>query len=311
MIKDCKSNLAVEFEIKDLGLMHYFLGLEVWQRDGCFFIGQRKYAVEILKRFRMEDCKPMAIPIVSNWRKIDASGSDGFDPTLYRQLIESLMYLANTRLDISFAVNSLSQFMVDPRRVHSTAAKHILRYIKGTVEYGLVYKRRGSVQLAGFTDADWAGCVEDMKSTSSCFNIGLGVVSWFNKKQKSIALRLTEAKYMETSMDACEGMWLRKLFSNLFECGLEATVVHCDNQSGIRLSENPVFHDRSKHIDIRCHFLRDCVQRGTNRLEYIQTDEQVANIFTKALCKHSFVKFKDKWGCYRIPSSLRGSVRKW
>ena len=116
-------------------------GLEVWQRDGCFFIGQGKYAVEIFKTFRMEDCKPMAIPLVSNWRKIDASGSDGFDSTLYRQL----MYLVNTRPDISFAVNSLSQFMVDPRRVHWTAAKHILRYIRGTVEYGLVYERRGSV----------------------------------------------------------------------------------------------------------------------------------------------------------------------
>ena len=98
----------------------------------------------------MEDWKPMAIPLVSNWRKIDASRSDGFDPTLYRQLIGLFLYLVNTRLDISFAVNSLSQFMVDPRRVHWTTAKHILRYIRGTVEYGLVYEFRGSVQLAGF-----------------------------------------------------------------------------------------------------------------------------------------------------------------
>ena len=108
LIGDCKSNLAVEFEMKDLGLMHYFLGLEVWQRDGCFSIGQGKYAVEILKRFRMGDCKPMSIPLVSNWRKIDASVSDRFHPTLYRQILRSLMYLVNTRPNISFAVNSLS-----------------------------------------------------------------------------------------------------------------------------------------------------------------------------------------------------------
>ena len=101
---------------------------------------------------------------------------------------------------------------------------------------------------------------------------------------------------MTASMATCEGMWLRKLLSGLFECELEATVVHYDNQSGIRLSENPVFHDRSKHIDIRYHFLRDCVQRGTIRLEYIETNEQVADIFTKALCRQSFVKFKDKLG---------------
>ena len=125
--------------MKDLGLMHYLLGFEVWQRDGCFFIGQGKYAVEILKRFRMEDCKPMAITLVSNWRKIDASELDGFDPIMYRQLIGSLMYQVNKRLDIRFADNSLSQFMVDPRKVHWTATKHIHRYIIGTIEYGLCY----------------------------------------------------------------------------------------------------------------------------------------------------------------------------
>ena len=118
----------------------------------------------------MEDCKHMAIPLVSNWRKIDASRSDGFDPTFYHQLIGSLMYLVNTRPDINFAINSLSQFMVGPQRVHWTAAKHILRYIIGTMEYGLVYECRRSVQLAGFTNVDWAGCVEDKKSTSGCFS---------------------------------------------------------------------------------------------------------------------------------------------
>ena len=115
----------------------------------------------------------MAIPLVSNWRKIDASGSDGFDPTLYRQLIGSLMYLVNTRLDINFVINYLSQFMVDPQRVHCMAAKHILRYMRGTVEYGLIYEHRGSVQLAGFTDVNWERGVKDHKSTSSCcFRIG-------------------------------------------------------------------------------------------------------------------------------------------
>ena len=181
----------------------------------------------------MEDCKPMTIPLVSNWRKIDASGSEGFDPGLYRQLIGSLMYLVNTRPNISFALNSLSQFMVDPWRVHWIVANHILCHIRGTVEYGLVYERMGSVQLAGFTDADWVRCVEDWKSTSGCcFNIGLGVVSLFSRKQKSVALSSAEDEYMATSLAACEGMWPRKLLSWLFKCELEATIVHCDNQSG-------------------------------------------------------------------------------
>ena len=120
--------------------------------------------------------------------------------------------------------------MVDPQRVHWMAAKHILRYIRFTLEYGLVYEHRGSVQLVGFTDVDWAGCVEDRKSTSGCcFSNGSGVVSWFKRKQKSITLSSTEAEYMAANVAACEGMWLRKLLSRLFECELEATVVHCDN----------------------------------------------------------------------------------
>ena len=115
------------------------------------------------------------------------------------------------------------------------------------------------------------------------------------------ALSSAEAEYMASNMASCEGMWLRKLLSGLFECELEAIVVHCDSQTGIRISDNPMFHDRSKHIDIRYHFLRDCVQRRTIRLEYIQTDEQVANIFPKALYRQSFVKFRDKLGLLPNP----------
>ena len=121
----------------------------------------------------MEDCKPMAILLVSHWRKIDASLSNRFDPTLYCQLIGSLMCLVNTRPCIIFVINSLSEFMVDPRRVHWMVAKHILRYVIGTMEYGLVYERRGSVLLEGFTDVNWERGVKDQKSTSSCcFRIG-------------------------------------------------------------------------------------------------------------------------------------------
>jgi len=139
LIADCKRDLALEFDMKDLGSMYYFLGLVVWQGDGEIFLGQEKYTVEILKRFRMQDCRPMSTPMVTNWKKIDASKQEAVHPTLYRQLIGSLMYLVNTRLDISFAMNTLSQFMVEPRRAHWTTTKNILRYVRGTVEYGLRY----------------------------------------------------------------------------------------------------------------------------------------------------------------------------
>jgi hypothetical protein len=197
LIAECKRDLASEFDMKDLGLMHYFLGLEVWQRDGEIFLGQGKYTVEILKRFRMQDCRPMSTPMVTNWKKIDASKQEAVDPTLYRQLIGSLMYLVNTRPNICFVVNTLSQFMVEPRRAHWTTTKHILRYLRGTIEYGLRYAQGDGVKLMGYTDADWAGNAVDRKSTSGCcFNLGSGVVSWFSRKQKSVALSSVEAEYM-------------------------------------------------------------------------------------------------------------------
>eukprot|EP00253_Pinus_taeda_P025691 PITA_25691 len=213
LIEHCKGDLATEFEMKDIGLMHYFLGFEVWQEEGHFFLGQGKYIVDILSRFHMEDCRPMSTPMITNWKKLHASDSELVDPTLYRQLIGSLMYLVNTRPDICFAVNTMSQFMCEPRKVHWVAAKHIFRYLQGTVDYGLDYRQ--------------------------------------------------------------------------------------GDRSCIKLTENPVFHDRAKHIGIRYHFIRDYVQKGAVKLEYISTDEQVADILTKALPRGKHVYFRDKMGVMR------------
>eukprot|EP00253_Pinus_taeda_P001616 PITA_01616 len=141
LIEDYKKNLATKFDMKDLGRMHYFLGLEVWQQKGEIFLGQGRYATEILKRFEMGDCRPMATPMITNWKKIDASKDKDVDPTLYRQPIGSLMYLVNTRPDIYYVVNTLSQFMVEPKRAHWAAAKHVLRYLQGIVDYGLLYNK--------------------------------------------------------------------------------------------------------------------------------------------------------------------------
>ena len=168
----------------DIGLMHYFLGLEVWQDPGHIFQGQGKYAVDILRRFRMEDCRLMYTPMVTNWKKLHASEGELVDPTLYHQLIGSLMYLVNSRPDFCFAVNTLSQFMVEPTRVHWVAAKHVLRYLAGTMDYGLDYRRLDGVRLIGFMDSDWVGSVADWKSTSGCcFSLGSKTMSWFSRKQ--------------------------------------------------------------------------------------------------------------------------------
>ena len=242
----------------------------------------------------------MSTPMITNWKKLHASDSELVDPTLYRQLIGSLMYLVNTRPDICFAVNTMSQFMCEPRKVHWVAAKHILRYLQGTVDYGLDYRQGDGVRLAGYTDSDWAGCASDRKSTSGCcFGLGSAVVSWFSRKQQSVALSSAEAEYMAASLASCEAIWLRKMLFGLFGQPLRPSVIYCDNQSCIKLTENPVFHDRSKHIGIRYHFIRDYVQKGAVKLEYISTDEQVADILTKALPRGKHVYFRDKMGVVR------------
>jgi hypothetical protein len=221
----------------DIGLMHYFLGLEVWQEPVHIFLGQEKYVCEILSRFQMGDSRPMTTPMITNWKKLHASESQLVDSTLYRQLIGSLMYLVNTRPEICLVVNTLSQFMVEPRRVHWVAAKHVLGYLCGTVDYGLDYQRGDGVRLVGYTDSDWARCVSDRKSTSRYyFGLESAIVSWFSRKQKSVALSSAEAKYMAASQASCEALWLRKMLVGLFGVQLSPTVIYCDNQSCIKLS---------------------------------------------------------------------------
>eukprot|EP00253_Pinus_taeda_P004349 PITA_04349 len=185
------------------------------------------------------------------------------------------MYLFNTRPDICYAVNTLSQFMVEPKRAYWAAAKHVLR---------LGRKFNGSESTSRY-----------------CFNIGSGITSWCSRKHKFVALSSSEVEYMAASTASCEAIWLRKLLVNLVRRNMEATRIMCDNQSCIKLSEKPVFHDRSKHIDIRCHFVRDCVQCGDVQLSYTPTGEQVANILTKALGKSKFDYFKEKMGMVKNP----------
>jgi hypothetical protein len=214
-----------------------------------------------------------------------------------RQLLGSLMYLVNTRPDLYFVINTLSQFMVDPKRVHWVAAKHVLRYLHGTVEFGLSYIQGDGVKLVGYSDADWVGSSVNKKSTSGCcFSLGSGATSWFSRTHKSIALSYAEAEYMAASLASCEASWLQKLLMGLFDLVLDTTVIHCDNQSCIKLSENPVFHDRSKYIEIRYHFIQYYVQKGSVKLQYVPTGEQIADILTQPLVKGKFVYFEDKLG---------------
>jgi hypothetical protein len=172
------------------------------------------------------------------------------------------MYLVNTKLDICYAVNVLSQFMSQPRQTHWIATKHVLRYLQGTIGYGLRYASGVDMRLQGYADADWAGSTVDWKSTSDCyFTLGSSMVSWCTRKQTSVALSTAEAEYIELCVAVREAVWLRKLLADLFGHEIDSIVIHCDNQSCVKLSENPVFHDKSKHIEIKYQYIRDMVQR--------------------------------------------------
>ena len=157
-------------------------------------------------------------------------------------------------------MNNLSEFLTDPKHVHLIAAKHILRYLRGTIDYGLKYKPSQNINLEGYVDSDWAGSAIDRKSTlGCCFSMGSGVISLFSRKQSCVALSIAEAEYVAACSTSCEEVWLRKLLYDLFDLQLDATYIHCDNQSCVQLSENPVFHDKSKHIEIKYHYIRDMV----------------------------------------------------
>ena len=297
LIFKCKRELASEFEMKDQGL-------EVWQKPREIFLSQGKYVVKILERFGMMDCKPVTTSMELDFKKLSGSVSRPVlqNATEYCQLVKALMFLVNSCLDICFEINTLSQHMVEPHHTHWIGVKNFSRYLCGTITHRLRYTTR-DVRLLGYIDVDWAGSVVDQKRTSGCcFSLGSTSISQMSRKKKSMALSIIKVEYITANMASCEAVWLQKLFSELFGFTLDTTLILCDNQSRICLSENPIFHDCSKHIDIKYHYIQDMVHRGAIRLQNIGTDEQVADILTKPLGKVKFVTFRERLGFVEIPS---------
>jgi hypothetical protein len=193
----------------------------------------------------------MNTPMEMKMKLLVDTSSELIDAMMYRQIIGSLMYLMNTKPNICFSMNTLSQCLVEPKHVHLVAAKHVMRYLKGTLDCGLSYDGDHDFTLSGYTDSEWVGSVSDRKSTSGCFfSLGLAMISWQSRKQSSISLSTTEAEYIVACSTNCEAIWLYKLLTGLFDLEMEATMILCDNQSCIKMTENPVFHDKSKHIEI-------------------------------------------------------------
>ncbi|XP_028116204.1 putative disease resistance protein RGA4 [Camellia sinensis] len=284
MIEEFKQEMMQVFEMTDLGLMTYFLGLEVQQSQNEVFICQKKYAKEILKKFQMEECKAINTPMGQKEKLSKEDGASKVDEGYYRSLIGCLMYLTATRPDILFVVSLLSRFMHCASEVHLRAAKRVLRFIKGSLDCGVNFEKSQNFKLSGFSDSDWGGSVDDMKSTSGyCFNLGSGVFSWCSKKQEIVAQSTAEAEFIAATAAANQALWLRKVLSDLHMVQNEGTEIFVDNQAAIAISRNPVFHGKTKHFNIKLYFLREVQQTGKVKLAYCKSEDQLADLFTKPL----------------------------
>jgi hypothetical protein len=294
--------LSQHFEMKDLGSLSYFLGLEVSQDSEGYYLSQAKYASDLLSRAGITDCKTELTPLEVNCKLTPLDGTPLEDATLYRQLVGSLVYLTVTRPDIAYAVHKVSQFMAAPRSSHFSAVLRIIRYVKGTLFHGLRFSANSSLVLSGYSDADWAGDPTDRRSTTGyCFFLGSSLLSWRSKKQTVVARSSTESEYRALADATSELLWLRWLLNDMGVTQSSATMLHCDNRSAIQISHNDVFHERTKHIEIDCHLVRHHVTNGTIRLISIPSVDQAADIFTKT---HHPVRFKDLSSKLQLASTI-------
>ncbi|XP_022014657.1 uncharacterized mitochondrial protein AtMg00810-like [Helianthus annuus] len=249
--------LATEFSMKDLGPLSFFPGISVTRNGNSMFLSQQKYAHEIIERAGMSSCKPVSTPVDTN-TKLSASGDTFRDPTLYRSLAGALQYLTFTRPDISYVVQQLCMHMHAPKDPHWLALKRVLRYIQGTTSYGLTLGSTAAPTLLAYTDADWAGCPDTRRSTSSyCVYYGDNLISWSSKRQPTISRSSAEAEYRGVANVVAEICWLRNLLLEVHHPLTRATIVYCDNVSAIYLSGNPVQHQRTKHIELDINLFRN------------------------------------------------------
>jgi hypothetical protein len=250
-----------KFEMSMMGELKYFLGFRIKQLQEGTFISQTKYIQDILKKFGMKDGKHIKTPMGTNGHLDLDTGGKSVDQKVYRSMIESLLYLCASRLDIMLSVCMCARFQADPKEVHLSVVKRIMRYLVYTPKFGLWYPKGSTFDLIGYSDADWAGCKIDRKSTSgTCQFLGRSLVSWSSKKQNSVALSTAEAEYIATGHCCAQLLWMRQTLRD-YDYKLSKVPLLCDNESAIRMADNPVEHSHTKHIDIWYHFLRDHQQK--------------------------------------------------
>jgi hypothetical protein len=288
-------DLKGDFALKDLGDLHYFLGIEVNKVKDGLVLTQEKYASDLLERVGMIYCKPVSTPLSTSEKLSLHEGSllGSNDASQYRNIVGALQYLTLTRPDIAFSVNKACQFLHAPTTVHWAAVKRILRYVKQCVQLGLKIQRSTSMLVSAFSDADWAGCVDDRKSTGGfAVFLGSNLVSWSARKQATVSQSSTESEYKALANATAEVMWIQTQLKELNIPSPRAAKLWCDNIGAKYLSANPVFHARTKHIEADYHFVRERVLEKLLEIDYVPSGDQVADGFTKALSVRLLENFK-------------------
>ncbi|KAH9699250.1 hypothetical protein KPL71_024275 [Citrus sinensis] len=304
------------FALNDLGKLSYFLGIKVLYDQDCIYLSHKKYIRDLLAKVDMLDCKGVITPMCSGkdskLQKI-VKGELGCyieNDTHYRSIVGGLQYLILTRPEIAHSVHKLSQYVSAPTMQHLMACKRVLKYLKETQDYGLKFVKDGDMKITSFIDADWGSDLDDRKSIGVyCVYLGNNLISWSSKKQTVVTKSSTESEYRALASAASEIAWLKSLFLEMGVCCVERPTVWCDNMSAIELVKNPVFHSRTKHIEIDVHFIRDKVLAGNLKICYVPSEDQIADILTKPLSSPQFNYLRDKLNVFPCPLSLRGAVK--
>lgn len=296
MLRHFVQQMQSEFEMSLVGELTYFLGLQVKQMEDSIFLSQSKYAKNIVKKFGMENASHKRTPAPTHLKLSKDEAGTSVDQSLYRSMIGSLLYLTASRPDITYAVGVCARYQANPKISHLNQVKRILKYVNGTSDYGIMYCHCSDSMLVGYCDADWAGSADDRKSTSGgCFYLGNNLISWFSKKQNCVSLSTAEAEYIAAGSSCSQLVWMKQMLKE-YNVEQDVMTLYCDNMSAINISKNPVQHSRTKHIDIRHHYIRDLVDDKVITLKHVDTEEQIADIFTKALDANQFEKLRGKLG---------------
>ncbi|CAA7014800.1 unnamed protein product [Microthlaspi erraticum] len=296
LINSFKENMKNEFEMTDLGLLNYFLGMEVNQDDRGIFLSQEKYANKLIDKFGMKESKSVSTPLTPQGKR-EEDGIEYGDPTKYRSIVGGLLYLCASRPDVMYASSYLSRYMSSPHMKHYQEAKRVLRYVKGTSSFGVLFKSAKIPRLIGYSDSDWGGSIEDKKSTTGyVFSLGSAMFCWQSCKQQTVAQSTAEAEYIAVCAATNQAIWLQRLFEDFGLKFEEGIPILCDNKSAIAIGRNPVQHRRTKHIEIKYHFVREAEHKGLIQLEYCKGEDQLADILTKALSVSRFEELRKKLG---------------